>query len=159
MTKRSWLSDNLRCYFAATFLCFAVMNIGPARAQQTEMPRTAAQLEQLVAPIALYPDALLSQILMASTYPLEVVAAARWAQANSGVTGKALADCAHARWNSLSAQQQPPQRHAPLAQEQIRARTAHLLPRSSIPATTQRHEPLHGEDSHSLASIKNWPQQ
>ena len=92
MTKRSWLSDNLRCYFAATFLCFAVMNIGPARAQQTEMPRTAAQLEQLVAPIALYPDALLSQILMASTYPLEVVAAARWAEANSGVTGKALED-------------------------------------------------------------------
>ena len=84
MRKRLWLSDN-RCYCAATFLCFAVMNIGPARAQN-EMSRTAAQLEQLVAPIALYPDALLSQILMASTYPLEVVAAARWVQANPGVT-------------------------------------------------------------------------
>src|SRR6516225_7894301 len=91
MTKRSWLSDYLRCYCAATFLCFAIMKIGPACAQN-EMPRTAAQLEQLVAPIALYPDALLSQVLMASTYPLEVVAAARWAQANSGVTGKALED-------------------------------------------------------------------
>src|SRR5262245_58913204 len=33
--------------------------------------RSAAQLEQLVAPIALYPDALMSQVLMASTYPLE----------------------------------------------------------------------------------------
>jgi hypothetical protein len=91
MAKRPWLSDNLRCYCAATFLCFAVINIGHARAQN-EMSRTTAQLEQLVAPIALYPDALLSQMLMASTYPLEVVAAARWVQANSGVTGKALED-------------------------------------------------------------------
>ena len=87
MTQR----NNVRCYCAATFLCFAVMNIGPACAKN-EMPRTAAQLEQLVAPIALYPDALLSQILMASTYPLEVVAAARWVQANPSVTGKALED-------------------------------------------------------------------
>jgi Protein of unknown function (DUF3300) len=91
MTKRSWLSDNVRCYCAAAFLCFAVMNIEPTRAQN-ETPRTAAQLEQLVAPIALYPDALLSQVLMASTYPLEVVAAARWVQGNASVTGKALED-------------------------------------------------------------------
>jgi hypothetical protein len=91
MTKRSWLSGNLRCCFAATLLCFTVMNIGPARAQN-ETSRTAAQVEQLVAPIALYPDALLSQILMASTYPLEVVAAARWVQANPTLTGKALED-------------------------------------------------------------------
>ena len=55
-------------------------------------PRTAAQLDPLVAPIALYPDALLAQILMASTYPLEVAAAARWAQANPGVAGEALED-------------------------------------------------------------------
>jgi Protein of unknown function (DUF3300)/Chaperone of endosialidase len=53
-------------------------------------PRTAAQLEQLAAPIALYPDALLSQVLMASTYPLEVVAAARWSQSNLTVKGEAL---------------------------------------------------------------------
>ena len=39
---------------------------------------TQAQLDQLLAPIALYPDQLLGQVLMASTYPLEVVAAARW---------------------------------------------------------------------------------
>jgi hypothetical protein len=94
MTQRSWLSNNVRCYCAATFLCFAVMNIGPACAQ-IEIPRTAAQLEQLVAPIALYPDALLSQVLMASTYPLEMVAAARWAHANPGVSGKALEDAMH----------------------------------------------------------------
>ncbi len=40
------------------------------------------QLEQLVAPIALYPDALLAQLLMASTYPLEIVEAARWSEKN-----------------------------------------------------------------------------
>src|SRR5258708_33516971 len=38
------------------------------------------QIDQLVAPIALYPDALLAQTLMAATYPLEVVEAARWVQ-------------------------------------------------------------------------------
>src|SRR5690349_22875020 len=50
------------------------------------------EIEQLVAPIALYPDALVAQILMASTYPLEVVSAARWSKANPKVTGKALED-------------------------------------------------------------------
>ena len=50
---------------------------------------TPGQLEQLVAPIALYPDALLSQTLMASTYPLEVVEADRWAKANKGLSADA----------------------------------------------------------------------
>lgn len=40
------------------------------------------ELDQLLAPIALYPDSLLSQVLMASTYPLEVVEAARWSKAH-----------------------------------------------------------------------------
>jgi hypothetical protein len=48
------------------------------------------QLDALVAPIALYPDTLLSQILIASTYPLEVVEAARWAEANKNLKGDAL---------------------------------------------------------------------
>ena len=55
-------------------------------------PLTSAQLEQLVAPIALYPDSLLSQVLMASTYPLEVVEAARWSRENPKMTGQALED-------------------------------------------------------------------
>jgi hypothetical protein len=41
---------------------------------------TAAQIDQWVAPIALYPDALLSQILMASTYPANVIQAAQWSK-------------------------------------------------------------------------------
>jgi hypothetical protein len=49
-------------------------------------------LEQILAPIALYPDNLLAQVLMASTYPLEVVQAARWAKDNPGVKDKALED-------------------------------------------------------------------
>ena len=49
------------------------------------------ELAQLLAPIALYPDELVSQILMASTYPLEVVQADRWVQANKGLQGDALA--------------------------------------------------------------------
>ena len=48
------------------------------------------ELDQLLAPIALYPDALLAQILMASTYPLEVVQAHRWAQAHSYLAGDQL---------------------------------------------------------------------
>ncbi len=49
------------------------------------------QLDQILAPIALYPDDLLTQILMASTYPLEVVQAARWAKQNKSLKGDALA--------------------------------------------------------------------
>jgi len=50
----------------------------------------AEQLEQLVAPIALYPDALIAQILMASTYPLDVVQANRWLGDHEGLEGEEL---------------------------------------------------------------------
>lgn len=50
------------------------------------------ELDQLLAPIALYPDALLAQIFMAATYPLEVVEAARWVKANPTLNGKSLED-------------------------------------------------------------------
>ncbi|MFZ0611979.1 MAG: DUF3300 domain-containing protein, partial [Desulfobacterales bacterium] len=48
------------------------------------------ELDQLLAPIALYPDSLLAQILMASTYPLEVVQAGKWTKANQTLKGDAL---------------------------------------------------------------------
>ena len=63
-----------------------------AAAGQAAAPFSKEQIEQLVAPIALYPDALVAQVLMASTYPLEVVQAARWSKSNPKVTGKALED-------------------------------------------------------------------
>jgi hypothetical protein len=58
-------------------------------AQDSKKSFTPEQLDQLLAPIALYPDALLSQTLMAATYPLEVVEAARWTQANPNLKGDA----------------------------------------------------------------------
>lgn len=54
----------------------------------------AAQLDALLAPIALYPDTLLAQVLMASTYPLEVVQAQRWAAENKKLKGDALKSAA-----------------------------------------------------------------
>jgi hypothetical protein len=48
------------------------------------------QIEQLVAPIALYPDALLAQMLMASTYPLQIIQAARWVEQNADIEGDDL---------------------------------------------------------------------
>ena len=49
------------------------------------------ELDQMLAPIALYPDALLSQVFMAATYPLEIVEADRWAKAHKDLQGDALA--------------------------------------------------------------------
>jgi len=48
------------------------------------------ELAQMLAPIALYPDALLSQVLMASTYPIEVIEADRWVKRNPKLKGEAL---------------------------------------------------------------------
>lgn len=48
------------------------------------------ELEQIVAPVALYPDAVLAQVFMASTYPLEIVQAARWSKEHPDVKGDAL---------------------------------------------------------------------
>src|ERR1700677_4432875 len=57
-------------------------------------PLNPQQLQDLVAPIALYPDTLLSQILAASTYPIEVVEAQQWLQQNRNLKGQALMDAA-----------------------------------------------------------------
>src|SRR6266850_4910656 len=56
------------------------------------VPLTAEALQQLVAPIALYPDALVAQILAASTYPSEIVEADRWLQNHSNLKDENLAD-------------------------------------------------------------------
>jgi len=61
------------------------------QAEQTDRFRKE-ELDQMLAPIALYPDSLITQILMASTYPLEVVQAERWVQQNKTLTGDALDD-------------------------------------------------------------------
>ena len=68
-----------------------------ATAQQTDVGYdqqthvySQEELDRLLAPIALYPDTLLSQILMASTYPLEIVEADRWSKQNRGLSVDAL---------------------------------------------------------------------
>ena len=64
--------------------------VSPPAAQSAQAPLfSSQQLDALLAPIALYPDALLSQVLMASTYPLEVVQASRWSKANGDKGGEA----------------------------------------------------------------------
>ncbi|MGH8736819.1 MAG: DUF3300 domain-containing protein [Burkholderiales bacterium] len=71
------------------FPFLALLIAAPAAVAQTAPATvyTQAQLDQMLAPIALYPDPLLSQILMAATYPLEVVQAARWADVHPGLQG------------------------------------------------------------------------
>lgn len=56
------------------------------------VPQTPEQLQQLVAPIALYPDALVAQILAAATYPDQVVEADRWMEQNPGMQGQQFAE-------------------------------------------------------------------
>jgi len=74
-------------------LCFQTL-FAQQDAQPPQAPphaqQTPDQLQQLVAPIALYPDSLVAQILAASTFPEQVVEADRWLQAHSDVKGDAL---------------------------------------------------------------------
>jgi len=61
---------------------------------------SSEQLQSLVSPIALYPDALLSLMLLASTYPLEVAEAYNWRRGNAALKGSALQDALKAQsWN------------------------------------------------------------
>src|SRR5579862_6115963 len=55
---------------------------------------TPDQLDNLVAPIALYPDPLLGQVLAASTYPLEIAEAQQWFRQNASLQGQQLIDAA-----------------------------------------------------------------
>jgi len=62
-----------------------------ATATQTTSTLSPQEIQQLVAPIALYPDALVAQVLAASTYPTEVVEADRWMQSHSNLKDEELA--------------------------------------------------------------------
>jgi hypothetical protein len=95
--KNSKLPESLRTTLLALPIAISLALAPFASAQNYPPPPPAGaqaqaqfsqeDLDRLLAPIALYPDALLSQILMASTYPLEVVQAARWSRANPGLQG------------------------------------------------------------------------
>ncbi|TLY57167.1 MAG: DUF3300 domain-containing protein, partial [Gammaproteobacteria bacterium] len=83
-------SQRALALFLSSSLVLASVQAGYA----TEAPQSEQSpegLDQLVAPIALYPDALVAQILAAATYPTEVIEANRWMQQNPGLEGDALA--------------------------------------------------------------------
>jgi hypothetical protein len=72
---------------------FVFQEFAPLISAQTAIP-TAQQLDQLLAPVALYPDSLLAQITTASTNPQEILDVANWLQQNPGLKGTALTDTA-----------------------------------------------------------------
>jgi Protein of unknown function (DUF3300) len=80
--------------FPAVLLAQAAQTSGQAGPPAGPVPaytqNSADQLQQMVAPIALYPDALVAQILAASTFPEEIVEADRWVQANPNLKDEAL---------------------------------------------------------------------
>jgi hypothetical protein len=82
--------------FIIAFLIFCfVLPLRQVHAQNSDYSESSEQysreeLAQMLAPIALYPDALLSQVLMASTYPIEVIEADRWIRKNPELNGEAL---------------------------------------------------------------------
>ncbi|CAB3751322.1 DUF3300 domain-containing protein [Paraburkholderia humisilvae] len=76
----------------AVLLWLILLVAAPAfadRGPEGPAPYKPEEIEALVAPIALYPDSVLAQVLMASTYPLEIVHAARWVKENPNVKGDA----------------------------------------------------------------------
>jgi hypothetical protein len=80
----------MRRRFLLLALSVAAVAMNAMRAMaQDKQPFKPEELDQILAPIALYPDAVLSQILMAASYPLEVVEAARWSKANPTLKGDA----------------------------------------------------------------------
>ncbi len=104
---------NRRTHRLIAFVCAASLSFSPVLlAQQTAPPAPSQdmtdtanapaqeaapkipndQLDSLVAPIALYPDPLLAQILAASTYPLEVIQLEQWLKRNPNLKDQALAD-------------------------------------------------------------------
>jgi hypothetical protein len=93
LTKR--VLTGLTCLLLAQFTAQAAAYVpNPQSNEQAPAPaakQTPEELQQLVAPIALYPDALVAQILAASTYPTEIVEADRWMQSHSDLKGENLA--------------------------------------------------------------------
>src|SRR5262245_13415274 len=80
---------SIGAFLRQVFFIFALAVFGTSESR-AQAPLPMEQLDALTAPIALYPDALLAQVMIASTYPAEVAQAAQWAQQNSSLQGAAL---------------------------------------------------------------------
>lgn len=83
--------------------CFACLSVNAQEALPNAIPRTTtakvplfsdAELDQMLAPVALYPDVLLTQTLIASTYPSEAIEAGNWLKANPNLRGKEAVEAA-----------------------------------------------------------------
>jgi hypothetical protein len=101
-TFKQLLSAVLSFLLVFTAVPFEAAGQQPAPAESTGYagqgaPLSADQLEQLVAPIALYPDALVAQVLGAATFPDEVAAASGWLEQNKSLTGAALTQAVDAQ--------------------------------------------------------------
>ena len=91
------LSKSLTVALCVVLLVFEpVASTGPGQQSEGGAPEAQTipndQLDSLVAPIALYPDPLVAQVLAASTYPLELIQLQQWLGKNKGLKDKALAD-------------------------------------------------------------------
>ena len=76
----------------ATMLALGRMQVfAQMQTPMPQMPVSTSDMQQLVAPIALYPDELVAEILAASTYPTQIVEADRWLEQHSGLQGEQLA--------------------------------------------------------------------
>ena len=89
MRLRSQFPFSVGAFLRQLILIITIGVIGTAESR-AQAPISADQIDALTAPIALYPDTLLAQVLIASTYPAEVAQAAQWAQQNSTLQGAAL---------------------------------------------------------------------
>ncbi|HLM97657.1 MAG TPA: DUF3300 domain-containing protein [Bryobacteraceae bacterium] len=99
MTTKRFNSRSVLSIVCALLLLPAGMPVfaqdaAPPPEQPAAQLLSPQQLNNLVAPVALYPDSLLSQILVAATYPLEVAEAAQWLQQNRNLQGPQLVDAA-----------------------------------------------------------------
>ncbi|MBA2125881.1 DUF3300 domain-containing protein [Hyphomicrobium methylovorum] len=84
----------MKVFVRSLFVLLIFVMIGAAPSRADDQKFTKQQLDQMLAPIALYPDDLLSNVLMAATYPLDVVEAERWRSVpeNASLQGEALVD-------------------------------------------------------------------
>jgi hypothetical protein len=81
-----------RCRYGAALFAVFLLFQSPRAGAQTSAPPPAQQLDDLVAPIALYPDSLVAQVLAASTYPVEIAEAEQWVKDHPKWKGAKLMD-------------------------------------------------------------------
>ena len=99
--RRSWVAILCTIILAPGDTLTYAQSAAPAPPNGQSIKLSSEQLDSLVAPIALYPDPLLAQVLAASTYPLEIVLLQRWLDTNKNLKDKQLADAvAKQPWDS-----------------------------------------------------------